>query len=113
METGSEYYYAWIIYLLAVAAAQLLLWKILSGIKNRDITTVMQLLLLAVLIVPASLEQSGYWVPSFMAALMEGINLGFEAALPRIWPILIAMFMFVGTSLLWAMRRRSRQQLSR
>lgn len=108
MEVSNDYYLAWGIYLLAVVTAQLLLWKVLSGLKNRDIATILQLMLLALLIVPASLNQQNYWVPSFMAAMMEGINLGFDAALPRLWPILITMIILVCLSLFWTFTRRSK-----
>ncbi|ARN75880.1 hypothetical protein [Oceanicoccus sagamiensis] len=106
METANDYYLSWGIYLAAVLAAQLLLWRVLSIFKNQDIKTLIQLLLLALLITPVPLEPGqGYWVPAFMAAIMEGLNLGLDAALPRLWPIFTMMLVFVCLSVVWRLYR--------
>ncbi len=110
METASDYYISWSIYLAAVLAAQLLLWRVLSIISSREIKTLIQLLLFALLITPVPLEPGqSYWVPAFMAAIMEGLNLGLEAALPRLWPIFTMMLVFVCLSVAWRLYRLRRQ----
>ena len=102
MQTGLEYYLCWGVYLLAVAASQLLLWRVLVVISNKEVKTVLQLSLLAILITPAVLEPGqAYWVPAFMAALMEGLNEGPDAALLRIWPILGVMLALITLSFIW------------
>jgi hypothetical protein len=113
MQTGTEYYLCWGIYLLAVAAAQVLLWRVLLVINNRSIKTVLQLTLLAILITPVSLESGqGYWVPAFMAAFMEGLNQGPDAALLRIWPILFLMLVFISLFFMWRLFQKMSKKKS-
>lgn len=111
METASDYYISWGIYWVAVAVAQFLLWRGLTIIKSQPIKILIQLLLFALLITPVPLESGqSYWVPAFMAAIMEGLNIGFEAALPRLWPILVMMLVLVSLAVAWQaywLRRQS------
>ena len=110
METASDYYLSWGIYLLAVVAAQILLWRVMVVISSREIKILLQLLLLAFLITPVPLEPGQfYWVPAFMAAIMEGLNFGLEAALPRLWPIFTTMLVFVCLSVGWRLYRLRRK----
>ncbi|MFA7553632.1 MAG: hypothetical protein WCY88_05230 [Spongiibacteraceae bacterium] len=100
METGSNYYSAWAIYLLAVLAAELLLWCLVKRIKSKDIRWVLHLCLLALLITPVALDSAQqYWVPAVMAALMDGLNIGWDAAMPRLIPILLVMLVLLILSL--------------
>lgn len=110
METASDYYISWSVYLVAVLVAQLLLWRVLRIIKTQDIKFLVSILFFALLITPVPLETSqSYWVPAFMAAIMEGLNHGFEAAQPRLWPIFMTMLIFVCLSVAWRLYRLRRQ----
>lgn len=111
-EPGREYYLAWLIYLFALLAAELLLWRGLHKRIHRELLHVLQLLVFALFITPVTLEleqgmsMQDYWVPAFMAALMEGINEGFAAALPRLTPVLVVMALLLTLSLVWRLLRR-------
>lgn len=102
MEPASDYYTAWAIYWLAVIVAQLLFWRALAAINSQQVKVLSQLLLFALLITPVSLETGQpHWVPAFMAAIMEGLNDGFDAALSRLWPILLMMLVFILLAAAW------------
>ncbi len=110
MEPARDYYIAWLIYLAAVLAAELLLWRGLHKRLNRDVLHVLQILVFALLITPATLDITqavsldGYWVPAFMAALMEGINEGFPAAMTRLTPVWVVMLVLLLLALVWRLR---------
>ena len=102
METGSEYYTAWSIYLLAVLVAEILLWRLLRIIKPGSVKLTLHLSLLALLLTPATLDiTQSYWVPAFMVALMNGLNEGLEAALPPLQLILIVMLLLISVPYLF------------
>lgn len=110
MEGGSDYQLAWWIYLCAVLGAHCLLWWLLRPVTYTNVKAVLQLMLLALLITPAALEPGqSYWVPAFMAAFMDGVDSGIDAALVRLWPIfgamLLFLLLFVLVKVLWARRR--------
>ena len=46
-------------------------------------------------------ERQSYWVPAFMAAIMEGLNHGVDAALSRLWPILVMMLVLLSAAAAW------------
>jgi hypothetical protein len=110
MEIDHEYFIAWAIYLLAALVAQLISyvivgWKVRDDRASRpkaiaDFGMVVQLLVFAVLITPVRLELAdNYWVPAFMAALMDGLNYGSDKALTRIWPIAIVLLLLLCISI--------------
>ncbi len=102
METGNEYVIAWAIYLLAVVGAQVLSWRIARPLPWADLRLVFQLFIFAILITPARLEPTGsYWVPAFMAALMDGLNYGTDQVLNRLWPIWITLLVLLLLSYSW------------
>lgn len=97
----SNYTLAWLIYLGAVAAAQLLIWLPLRRLRFADLRRVIELCVLGLLITPARLEPgSDNWVPAFMAALMELLESGSDAALDRLWPILLVMLLMLVVSMM-------------
>ena len=96
METTYEYVLAWAVYLLAVAAAQVLCWRVTRPLPWADARRVIQICIFALLITPARLQPSdSYWAPAFMAAIMDGLNEGSEQALSRLWPILATMLVLL------------------
>lgn len=96
MILSDEYFLAWGLYLLAVFGAQLLAWRLTRVIPQADVRVILQLLVLATFITPARLEEGvNYWVPAFIAALIEGLNDGGDAALTRLWSILVTMLVLV------------------
>lgn len=102
---ASNYANAWLLYLAAVGVAHFLLWWLMRRLKSLELKQVIHLCVLALLITPARLEpDSGNWVPAFMAALMEGIDSGFDAAANRLWPIFCVMLVFIVSAML--IRRR-------
>ena len=108
MTISGDYYLAWSIYFLAVVVAQWLLWRLMAGVKNRSVVTVAMLSVLALLITPAPLDDGqSYWVPAFMAAIMEGLDQGPDAVVPRLLPILIMMLVLLCLSLLIKLLKRS------
>ena len=109
----SNYTLAWSVYLGAVVVAQLLLWWPLRQLPFADARRLIQLCVFAMFITPARLDPgSDFWVPAFMAALMDALEFGSEAALARVWPILAVMLVLVLASSLLRMvpvwRARSR-----
>lgn len=99
LETVGEYVVAWSIYLLAAIVAQILVWRMTRGLPLADLRTVLCLTVFAILFTPAQLDSGvNYWVPAFMAALMEGLNEGPDAALSRVGPILVVMLALVLSS---------------
>jgi hypothetical protein len=92
MAVGSDYWIAWLIYLLAVACAQWLCWRASLALASADLRLLLQFCLLALLLTPVRLEPtSQFWVPAFMAALMESLNEETDTVLNRLSPILINM----------------------
>ncbi|MEE8059264.1 MAG: hypothetical protein V3T17_15725 [Pseudomonadales bacterium] len=106
MDMGNDYLIAWSLYLLAVVAAQILTWRILRPFLQADIRAIVQLCVFSILITPARLEAgASYWVPAFVAALMDGVNDGVDAAIVRLWPIVMVMLVLVSISLVWKLRK--------
>lgn len=98
---ASNYTNAWLLYLAAVLVAHFLLWWLMRRMQSVELKQVVHLCVLALLITPARLEPgSDNWVPAFMAALMEGIDSGFDAAANRLWPIFSVMLVFIVTAML-------------
>ncbi|MGK0500883.1 MAG: hypothetical protein ACJAYG_002537 [Oceanicoccus sp.] len=92
MEMTSDYYQTWAIYWGAVVVAVFLFWLLLRKFKRPTLTYSLLIMLLALLLTPAAPEaERGYWVPAYMVALMEGLNEGFEAAMPYLWPVIFMM----------------------
>lgn len=92
----SKYQVAWLIFFVAVVAAHLLVWQLIRRWRSREGKQVILLCLFAFLATPVPLEPgSSAWVPSFMAALMEAIDGGIDAALNRLWPALVVMLCLV------------------
>lgn len=107
MATG--YTTAWMIYLVAVLVAHGLLWSLTRRLPWRELQQIIHLCVFALLITPARLEpDSSLWVPAFMAATMEGIDSGPEAASNRMWPVLVVMLVLVVLSVVgrWYLLRR-------
>jgi hypothetical protein len=110
MEASSGYLISWIIYLVAVVAAQGLLWWMLRKTQLPDFKMVLQFLLFAILITPATLnDNSSYWVPAFMAAFLGGLDAGFDAAIPRLWSIVAVFIGLLCISLLVRLYRKKRK----
>ncbi len=90
MEIGSDYYIAWSLYLLMVVSSHVLFWRLLLKVASLHLKIVLQLGLLTLLITPALLDaETGYWVPAFMVMIMEGLNDGFDAIVPRLPPMFL------------------------
>lgn len=107
LATGSEYYTAWGFYLVAVASTQLLVWRITRSIPAVLLQRILQLCSLAILITPARLETGqNYFVPAFMAALMEGVIDGGAAAVSRILPIILMMLILCSAYIGIRLRRQ-------
>ena len=110
MEPTGGYYVAWVIYLAAVVVAQLLLRRSLRPVKGQQLKILLQLFLFALLITPVPLEPGqSYWLPAFMAALMESLNLGVDALWPRLWPIFFTMLLLLCLLAGWRAYRLRRQ----
>lgn len=108
---ASNYTTAWLIYLAAIPVAHGLLWAALRRMRSRETRQVIHLCVFAFLITPARLEPgSPLWVPAFMAALMEGIDRGMDAASERLWPIFALMLALIVVSMLWRVLRARRAQ---
>lgn len=108
LETGSEYYTAWGFYLVAVASAQLLVWRITRSIPAVMLQRILQLCSFAILITPARLESGqNYFAPAFMVAMMEGVIDGGAAAVSRILPIVLMMLIFSGIYIAIHLKRQS------
>ena len=106
LETGNDYYQAWGIYLLAVVAAHLLLWRAISFIRFVKLKVVLHIVLAALLLTPVALERGeSYWVPAVMAATMDALNSGLDSAMPRLVPILAVMVLLLAVFLLWSLFR--------
>jgi hypothetical protein len=111
----NEYLTSWLIYLSAALGAHLLLWRVLVVFSNTRWIHYSHCLLAAVLFTPVSLEldgRSGYLVPAFMAALMDGLNDGFDAALPKIWLMLgffVALIFFTLLFRVYISQRRPKK----
>ena len=106
LETGNDYYQAWGIYVAAVLVAHLLLWRLLRKLPFRGVKTVLHLCMAALLLTPAALEPGqNYWVPAIMAAAMEGLNNGMDAATARLMPILVVMLLLLCLSFGWSLYR--------
>ena len=96
----SSYVWVWMFYLAAVLGAQILMWRLTSPLPGKELGLILQLCVFALLITPAQLEGlDHYWVPAFMAALMEGLNDGVDVAMQRLLPILTVMLALVVLSL--------------
>jgi hypothetical protein len=110
MDGSNAYYTAWLVYLLAVLGAQFLCWWMLRKFNSRALRQVLPLMLLAILITPATLDVSqGYWVPAFMAAFLGGLDSGFDSAIPRLWSIAAVMSVLVFGNLLVRFYLKKRQ----
>ena len=110
MDGNNAYYTGWLVYLLAVLGAQFLCWWMLRKFKSSELKQLLQLMLLAILITPATLDVSqGYWVPAFMAAFLGGLDSGFDSAIPRLWSIAAVMLVLVLGNLLIRLYLRKRQ----
>lgn len=108
MDIGSDYYLSWSLYYLAVAASHILFWRLLVGINSLHVKILLQLILLALLITPASLEPGqSYLVPAFMVMIMEGLNEGFAAVTPRFLPMAAVLLVLIVLTYLirWVWRR--------
>lgn len=105
----STYATAWTVYLCAVLVAHGLLWWLLRPLQRLEVRQLIHLCVFAFLVTPTRLEVGGdNWVPAFMAAVMEGIDLGFEAASSRLWPIFALMLVLILLSSFarWYLARR-------
>lgn len=104
-ELNSDYYIAWFVYLMAVIAAQFIVWRLSSSFKSQDFRLLLQIFCFSLLIMPTHLNQlqngGGYWVPAFIAAVMDGLNDGFEASVPHLVPMLFLMLALLCASFLW------------
>lgn len=106
-----NYQIAWTIYLVSVAVAQWLLWLLIRPLSSKDTKQVIQLCVFALLITPIPLEPGDlrHWVPAFMAALMEAIDTGINAALNRLWPALVLMLVLLLSAMAWRLHRQGRR----
>jgi len=92
MELESDYYLAWAIYLLAVLTAQIVVWRLVLHVRFVELRSILQVCSLALFITPVRLDPTqNYWVPAFIAALMDGLNDGVDALLNRFVPVLFVM----------------------
>lgn len=106
----SNFLLAWGVYLASVVVALLLVWLAVRRWLGADAQRVLLLCLFAFLVVPTRLEPgSEYWSPAFMAALMEAIDKGGDAALDRLWPNFVFMLVLVLLSLAWRLRKIGRR----
>lgn len=106
---NSDYAMAWGWYLVSAIALMLVVWRMSSVIRIKDLRTVLRVLALAVLFTPAQLEVgSSYWAPAFMAALIDTVTISTEAGLSRLWLLLLVMFVLVVLSFLWRIKRYKR-----
>lgn len=102
---------AWCVYAGAAVLGLALAWLGLRRFMGVDAQRVILLCLAALLAVPANIEaDSGSWAPAFMAALMEGIDNGGDAALERLWPSFVVMLVLVLLSLAWRLYHMGRRK---
>lgn len=104
----SEGLMAWLFYLVAVVVLLATGFRILNYLVSREVRNVLVLLVAALLLTPAQIEgPATAWSPAFMAATIEMITLGPQAALQRVWLILVVM---LAAALIYAFGRRFMQQ---
>jgi hypothetical protein len=108
-EVESNYLIGWCVYLLAVVGMMVVLRHLTAGLKWKESAAVIKLCVLVLLLTPAKVDpEQGFWAPAFIAAFMEGISQGADAALTRAWPILIIMMVCLVLSFIWRLYERRR-----
>jgi hypothetical protein len=100
LEVGNDYYIAWGCYLLAVIVLQFLVWRATLLLPIKDLRTVINIIVFSLMVTPTQLEMGqNYWVPVFIAALMEILDEGFSIGIMRMLPALIVMFVLLLASI--------------
>ena len=92
----SDYGLAWVFYIAAGCALLAVLWRLLCWFKLKDSRQLVMALAVVFLFTPVAVGTDGsFWAPAFMAAGIDLITVDAAAALNRLWPMLIVMFLVV------------------
>ncbi|MGK0442256.1 MAG: hypothetical protein ACJA0N_002064 [Pseudohongiellaceae bacterium] len=109
---GSDYVFAWSCYIASSITLIVVLWHLLIWFGLKETQNLICALAAVFLFTPVPVTtDSSYWAPAFMAAVIDLVASGTEAALNRIWPLLIVMFVVVLLTITWRIYQ-SKQNLT-
>ena len=101
-DVASNHLIAWCIYMLAVVGAMVIVRRLCNYFRLNELASVIRIIVLVVLVIPAQIDpEMGYWAPAFMAAFMDLIAIGPEAAFERIIPVFIILVASIALSFFW------------
>jgi hypothetical protein len=93
MDTSSDYWLVWAIYLSAATVLCLVFWHITDFIKRRALAYSLRTFLLAVILTPwYANSQEALLAPAIIVALLDAITAGSGAAVRALVPLLLAIF---------------------
>ena len=107
----SDIAFAWLCYGLSALTLIYVLWRMLSWMGFKEFRQVATVIVGAFLFTPVPVEPgSDDWAPAFMAVLIDLVTVSTEAAMSRLWPMLIVMLVMVVLSFAWRIYRYKSNQ---
>ena len=107
----SENLAAWFLYVLSVLGCCLVWWRMFYGMQLRRGAWISSVVLACTLLAPSQvIQDTGYWAPAFMGALLELVTSTPQGLQPHLISMLIGFLMGCLLVLL-LLRRQARQRV--